>query len=117
MALRLARGIEKRPGETVELIGELVRQGQFLSHPHTRKNWRAELTVASSLLDRDTYGDWLAAGAKSAAERAREEVAARLAKAEVPPLPPAVEAALDDIMLAEARRAGMSALPDGPPGR
>lgn len=115
MALRLARGIEKRPGETVELIGELVRQGQFLSHPHTRKNWRAELTVASSLLDRDTYGDWLAAGAKSAAERAREEVAARLAKAEVPPLPPAVEAALDDIMLAEARRAGIGALPDGPP--
>lgn len=112
MALRLAEGIEKRPGDAVQLIGELARQGQFLSHPHTRRNWRAELTVASSLLDRDTYGDWLAAGATTAAERAREEVARRLAQAAVPPLPPEVEAALDEIMLAEARQAGMSALPD-----
>lgn len=112
MALRLARGVEKREGEAVELIGELVRRGQFLSHPHTRKHWRAELTVASSLLDRDTYGDWLAAGAKTAAERAREEVAGRLAKAAAPPLPPETEAALDEIMLGEARRAGMSALPE-----
>lgn len=112
MALRLARGIEKREGEAVELIGELVRRGQFLAHPHTRKHWRAELTVASSLLDRDTYGDWLAAGAKTAAERAREEVAGRLAKAAAPPLPAETEAALDEIMLAEARRAGMSALPE-----
>ncbi len=112
MALRLARGIEKREGEPVELIGELVRLGQFLSHPHTRKHWRAEITVASSLLDRDTYGDWLAAGARTAAERAKEEVAERLAKAAVPPLPPEAEATLDDIMQAEARRAGMSALPE-----
>jgi trimethylamine:corrinoid methyltransferase-like protein len=112
MALRLARGIEKRPGDAAELIGELVRGGQFLSHPHTRKNWRAELSVASSLLDRDTYGDWLAAGAKSAAERARDEVARRLAEAKVPPLPPATEAALDAIMLDQGRRAGLSALPE-----
>ncbi len=111
MALRWARGIEKRPGDAVELIGEVVRQGQFLSHPHTRKNWRAELAIPSSLVDRDTYGDWLAGGAKTAAERAREEVNERLARAAVPPLPAEAEAALDDIMGAEARRAGLSALP------
>jgi len=33
MALRLVRGIEKREGDAVALIGELVTMTSFLSHP------------------------------------------------------------------------------------
>lgn len=111
MALRLVQGIEKREGDAVALIGDVARLGQFLSHPHTRRNWRDELGVASRLLDRETYGDWLAGGAKDAVARAREEVASRLEKASVPSLAPDVEAALESTMRAEASRAGLTALP------
>lgn len=111
MALRLVRGIEKREGDSVELIGKVVQMGEFLSHPHTRKHWREELTVPSSLVVRDTYGDWEARGAEYAHQSATAEVARRLAKAAVPPLPADVSRTLDGIMSHEAGRYGMGQLP------
>jgi trimethylamine--corrinoid protein Co-methyltransferase len=112
MALRLVRGIERRPGDAVDLISAVVSShGQFLSHAHTRENWRKELTVASSLIDRDTYGDWQAMGARSARQRAAAEVRRRLASAQDPLLDPDIGRELDAIMSSEAARAGLSALP------
>jgi trimethylamine--corrinoid protein Co-methyltransferase len=112
MALRLIRGIDKRPTDVVGLIGELVAGGgQMLSHRHTRKYWREELTVSSPLIDRDTYTDWEAKGALSARQRAAKEVAKRLALVEDPPLKKDVSDALDRIMDAEASRAGLNVLP------
>jgi trimethylamine--corrinoid protein Co-methyltransferase len=105
MALRLARGVERRSEDAAALIDEVVRRGEFLSHPPTRATWRAELHVPSPVVDRMTYGDWEAGGATWAHERARDEVARRLAKP-APPLEPAVGAALDAIMLEEAERFG-----------
>jgi trimethylamine--corrinoid protein Co-methyltransferase len=112
MALRLARGIERRNGDAAELIGEVVRLGQFLSHPHTRRHWRQELSVASPLLDRDTHDDWVAAGSRTAAERARQELERRRALPAPPPLPDDVERELQSILRAEAARAGLDRLPD-----
>jgi trimethylamine--corrinoid protein Co-methyltransferase len=111
MALRLVRGIEKREGDAVDLVRQVVQASQFLSHPHTRKHWREELTVPSSLIVRDTYLDWEGKGAAYAHQSAVGEVARRLSKSDVPPLDPAVARALDEIMSAEARRYGMTALP------
>jgi trimethylamine--corrinoid protein Co-methyltransferase len=111
MARRLVAGIERREGNAVALIGELVALGEFLSHPHTRRHWRSELTIASSLVDRDTYLDWEGKGARWAHERAAEEVTRRLGQADVPALGPEVDAALGAIMLDEARRHGATALP------
>jgi len=111
MALRLVRGIECRPGDAVKLIAELVSSGEFLSHPHTREFWRGELTVASPLIDRDSYGDWESGGAMSAADRAREQVARLLAKAEPTPLTAEVAGELHHIMKAEAARCGLESLP------
>jgi len=108
LALRLARGIEPHPESAVELIGEVVRLGEFLSHPHTRKHWRTELAVPSPLVDRDTYGDWEANGARWAHERAREEVSRRLAQPAVP-LPADLGRELDEIIVAEATRLGVPA--------
>jgi trimethylamine--corrinoid protein Co-methyltransferase len=82
MALRLTRGISDREEDPVGLIRELVESGEFLSHRHTRKYWREELSVASSLIDRDSYGDWEKKGSTSARKRAKAEVEKRLAKAE-----------------------------------
>jgi len=113
MALRLVRGIEKREGDAVALIGELVTMTSFLSHPHTRRNWRQELSVPSPLVDRDTYLDWEIKGSRWAHQRAADEVERRLERSDVPPLAPDIEAALSEIMFAEAKRHGLDALPEG----
>jgi trimethylamine---corrinoid protein Co-methyltransferase len=111
MALRMVRGIERRAEDPVELIGELVRTGEFLSHRHTRKYWREELSVASPLIDRDSFGDWQAKGELTALERARAEVKRRLDGMEEsgPAAEPATE--LEAIMKAEAARFGLANLP------
>ena len=109
-ALRLVRGIAAHDGDVVALIDELVAAGELLSHPHTRSHWRAELSLASPLVDRGSHGDWAAAGGKSAFERARDEVDRRLALPAAP-LDAALARELDAIVAAEAARLGVAALP------
>lgn len=111
MALRAIRGVETGGGDSVSLIADVVRLGKFLSHDHTRQNWKRELSQAGKTIDRESYGDWEAAGAKGAAERAREEVERILAKSSVPPLAAGVDEELTAIMSAEAARFGMRELP------
>jgi len=112
MALRLVRGIEKREGDSVALIADLVAAGgEFLSHSHTRKNWRKELSIASPLIDRDTYTDWEAKGGMSARQRASLEVERRLAAVEAPALLEDKAKALDEVMRSEVERFGAADLP------
>lgn len=112
LALRLARGIERHPVDTVALLGELAAAGSLLGHPHTRARWRAELTVPSPLVDRATCGDWEKAGGLWAHERAAAELPRRLAARPAEPLPAEVAAELERIVTAEGRRFGASALPE-----
>ncbi len=111
MALRLVRGIDHREGDAAALIRQVVESSEFLSHPHTRKHWREELTVPSGLVARDTYGDWEARGAPWAHEEAAKEVERRLSKCPPRPPSPDVTHALDGIMRHEVRAAGLSELP------
>ena len=104
MALRLARGIERRDGDITALFAELVQRGEFLSHPHTRKHWREELSISSGCVDRGSYGDWESDGARTAEQRAADEVARLLAKEAPPALPEATLEALREILEAEGRR-------------
>jgi len=113
MALRAVRGVEAGGGDAMMLIADVVRLGEFLSHDHTRKNWKRELSQAGKVIDRESYGDWESAGAKSADQRAAEEVERILSKSAPPPLAPDVDAELTAIMRAEAARFGMSELPKG----
>ena len=111
MALRLVRGIAIRDEEAVELIGALLATGEDLSSWHTRTHWRQDLSVPSPSIDRESYGDWEAAGAITAAARARERVETMfVGEAGSPPAGDQAEA-LREIMLAEARRAGLDQLP------
>lgn len=115
MALRLVRGISAGSEDPVGLIRELVGSGELLSHPHTRAHWRRELGVSSPLIDRTSYGDWVAQGARSSLHRAGEEVKRRLAETTLR-LPDAdLDAALVAIMKTEAQRHGLDTLPDRSP--
>ena len=111
MALRLVRGIDRRGEDAALLIQSVVESSEFLSSPHTRRWWKEELTVASPLVARDTWGDWEARGAPRADQAAAKEVERRLAKC--PARPPAddVVRELDGIMEREARSAGLPGLP------
>lgn len=113
MALRAIRGVETGGGDAIALIAEVVRLGEFLSHDHTRKNWKRELSQAGKLIDRASYGDWESTGAQTAEQRAAEEVERLLAKSAVPPLSAEVDGELTAIMRAEASAFGMSELPKG----
>ena len=93
------------------MIGEVVGRGEFLSHPHTRANWKRELSVATGLIDRGSYGDWEAAGARSAADRAQAEVERILTKSEGSGLDEERQARITGIMAAEARAHGLDVLP------
>ncbi len=109
-ALRLVRGIDRRDGDVVALVGDLVGAGSLLAHAHTRRHWKQELSRPSPAVDRATYGDWESQGATWAHERASAEVERRLA-ASPPPLPDSEAAELAEIMRSEATRLGVGALP------
>jgi trimethylamine:corrinoid methyltransferase-like protein len=116
-ALRMVRGLERHDvasaagGGTLQLFAELVRTGEFLSHPHTRAHWRQELTVPSVVIDRDTWADWESKGSLDATARAHAEVTRRLAGVAGDGIPEPWEAELERIMQSEARRYGMATLP------
>lgn len=112
MALRLRRGIATHADDPVKLIADLVKRGEFLSHEHTRRHWREELSIPSAVIDRQTYGDWEASGARTAEERARAEVERLLAREAEPALPPEILAALREVMAGEARRFGWQVMPE-----
>lgn len=101
MALRAVRGVEADPADAAALIAEVVTVPEFFSHEHTRRNWRRELSLPSDVIDRGGYSEWMSSGAKTAAQRASEEVQ-RLLREPEPPLDANVAAVLDEIMQREA---------------
>jgi len=111
MALRAARGIGSESGNAAALVADVVSLGEFLSHAHTRQNWRRALTVPSRVIDRGSYGDWEAGGGKSSQARAAAEVERMLRHAAPTPLPADTAAALDEIMHREAAAWNLAKLP------
>ena len=112
MAYRLIQGIAQRDEPLALGLFEGFESGsQFLTMPHTRKWYRAE-HIFPVITDRETYDGWAALGKKTIAERASEE-AARLLQPAVENLPRrSVRHALKEIMLREAKSAGLAELAD-----
>jgi trimethylamine--corrinoid protein Co-methyltransferase len=87
MARRMAQGIQVTP-ETLgfEVIKEVGPQGDFLDTDHTYRHFRSEQFMPS-LMVRDKYDLWQAAGGQRAEERARDQAHDLLASHQPEPLP------------------------------
>jgi trimethylamine--corrinoid protein Co-methyltransferase len=98
MALRNIRGIERRDSVlALDVIKEGIHKQQFLSLAHTRKWHRHELQLPGPTVDRQVGDLWQAAGRKTAAERAHEEVR-KLLSQESEPLEAALRKQLDGLI-------------------
>jgi trimethylamine--corrinoid protein Co-methyltransferase len=112
MAYRLIEGISQRSDPiAADLFEGISADTQFLSMPHTRKWYRLEHTFPK-VLDRDTYDYWASLGGKSAADRASEEVKKLLDENPPSLLKKEKMDELAKVMLADARRNGLSSLPE-----
>jgi trimethylamine--corrinoid protein Co-methyltransferase len=112
MSARLLRGIEPREDFPAQaLFEELLREKHLLIAKHTRRHLREEITFPGPVIDRANLARWREEGGLTLRQRAAGEVE-RLETAWSPSrLPAEAKRALTERMLAEARRAGMSALP------
>ena len=88
MALRALRGLGRREeAMAVDVIQECVQGGgEFLKAAHTRRWFRKELHFPGPVIDRQVGDAWVAAGARTAAERAHEETGRLLAREGASPL-------------------------------
>lgn len=73
MAMRAVRGIEvSTEALAQEVIAAVGSGGNFLAEDHTARHLRGEFYFPT-LSDRESREDWMAAGAKTARDRAREK--------------------------------------------
>ncbi len=109
LAKRLIRGIGPGfEGSATDLLSEVVEAGHFLKSRHTRASFRSELSFPGPLISRDGYDSWIDQGAKSAADRARDDVEKIINTGNPTPLPEALLNKLQAILSADAERLGVS---------
>jgi len=112
MAYRLIEGIAQRDEPLASQLFEgLGPETQFLTMPHTRKWYKLEHTFPR-LADRDTYDAWVSLGKKSMADRAHERLDQILEGTAPNVADGALQKELSRIMLDDARRNGIHALPE-----
>ncbi len=112
MAYRLIDGIRHRHEKmAIEFLPEAIAQGHFLGHPTTLALFREEGLMPGKVVDRASAAP--GGGGRSDYERATEAVQALLARDRFQ-LPENVVRELDRVVLQDARRFGMDALPDLP---
>lgn len=112
MALRLTEGITFRDDPiALPLIEKGLEKKEFLSLPHTMKWFRKEAYMPGEVIERGTLDEWRSKGKQDAAARASARVAEILGS-HMPMLPDDGAAArIEEIMMEEARKAGMDRLP------
>jgi len=98
MAKHILGGITVTP-ETlaVDVIEQVGPGGHYLTQPHTRQHFRAELWFPT-LMDRQMRRAWEAGGSKTMAQRVRAKVIDILEHHEPLPIPAEVEARLEEIV-------------------
>ncbi|MFQ6108603.1 MAG: trimethylamine methyltransferase family protein [Candidatus Aminicenantales bacterium] len=112
MAYRLIEGIAQRDEPIArDLFEDFHADTQFLSLPHTRKWYRQEHTFPH-IIDRETYDSWSLSGKKTMADRASDRITSLLSENPAPLLPQDLRRELTRIMTADAKRCGVSSLPE-----
>jgi trimethylamine--corrinoid protein Co-methyltransferase len=110
MARRLLKGYDTSDSEAAGVIRETGPGGHFLAHRHTLEWFQKEAWPPTEAINRAPRSGWEAAGSTGACDRAAEIVRKRLAEKPRPVVGAEVQKELEDIMLSEARRAGMDDL-------
>jgi len=113
MVLRLIEGIQpKEDFPALPRFEELLSEKHLLISEHTRKYLKEELCLPGPVIDRANRTRWQEEGGVTLIERARREID-RLIKSYIPSrLAESTQNDLKKIMLREARRCGMTELPD-----
>ena len=106
MARRIMRGIEVSD-ETLllDLIDQVGPGGEFMSERHTAKHCRAEIWTPT-LMDREPWVNWQAAGAQTMLGRIRAKLREILATHQPPPLPDGAAERIEAILEAAEAREG-----------
>jgi trimethylamine--corrinoid protein Co-methyltransferase len=113
LAHRLVAGVEPREDfPAVPHFEELLREQHLLIADHTRRHLREEHYFPGPVIDRANRARWHEEGGRTLGERAREQVETLIAAYEPSTLPESARADLTRLMTAEAKRFGMSTLPD-----
>ena len=111
-ALRLRRGVTASTDSlAAAMFAQTGLNGEFLKLRETRQLFRTEQHLPSSVIDRSTLRAWQEQGGRDTAARAGARVAQLLASYERPALGTGREAALLQVIEAEARRSGLDRLP------
>jgi trimethylamine--corrinoid protein Co-methyltransferase len=115
MAYRLLEGIRQRENPlATDLFAELREQGgkdfDFLTHPSTLR-WFREEQYVPNLMDRGKYGQWVAQGKSSLADRAHRRVREILAEPEQNGVSPELFDELQAVMERHGRHYGMEKIP------
>jgi trimethylamine--corrinoid protein Co-methyltransferase len=111
MAYRLIAGIQQRDEPmALQLFADYLKGEEFITHPHTLKWYRTELTYPK-IFDRGNYQQWENAGKPTLAERARKQVEKILAQKDTPILNDGVRTELGNIMGSYAKKFGLEKLP------
>jgi trimethylamine--corrinoid protein Co-methyltransferase len=112
MAKRLIGGIEAREDPiALTVMRKLGHRAEYLSDPHTLKWFSKELYIPSAAIDRGSLDGWKRKGAKSAFDRASEQVERLVAQYRPDPLPAELCSELRTITRTAARKFGMHNLP------
>jgi trimethylamine--corrinoid protein Co-methyltransferase len=96
----------------LDLIREMGHRGDYLANPHTRKWFREELYIPSTVIDRASYEGWLQRGEKPTFERAGDRVDILLTEYQSPVLSEHIRRELRQITTHAAQKFGMSSLPN-----
>jgi trimethylamine--corrinoid protein Co-methyltransferase len=110
MARRLVRGFDLSDCEAAALIREVGPGGHFLAAEHTLRWFQREQARPSPVIDRAARSAWEEDGARDALRRASEVVADLLSGEPRSVLDADGERNLTEVVLAEARAAGMDGL-------
>ncbi|MBD3236973.1 MAG: hypothetical protein GF330_09735 [Candidatus Eisenbacteria bacterium] len=112
MLLRLAEGIVPRDDFPARpLFEEMLREGHMLIAKHSRTHLRSEHYFPGATIDRAQRSRWQDEGARTLRQRAHGEVERLIAADTGPVLAAETLRALEDLMVAEARRHGLERLP------
>ncbi|HHI02689.1 MAG TPA: hypothetical protein ENL22_04130, partial [candidate division Zixibacteria bacterium] len=113
MVHRMLKGIEpKEDFPSQPIFEEMLKDEHLLISDHTRRYLSEEIHFPGPVIDRANRSRWQEEGSLTLGERAEAEVAGIVSEYEPIRLNDETKQELTDLMLSEAKKFGMSSLPE-----